>query len=133
MVICLAWVIGVVVVARLAWLVPPGNLHGLFVGMSTMQSSVVLSRFPSRIWSPGIVIGAFGLNTVAFSPWNRTARLPLQSLFTDSSGVVISSYLSICRLIVGSSFNAISSVADAVIILSSATCALVASSGDTSW
>ena len=34
--------------------------------------------------------GVVGLNTVVFSPWNRTARSPLQSLLTDSNGVVIS-------------------------------------------
>ena len=121
-------------VARLAWFSPPGNLHGLFVGRSTMQSSVVLSSLPSRICFPGILSsGAVGLKTVAFSPWNRTARSPLQSLFTDSNGVVISSYLSICRLTLGRLLRAISSVADAVIILSSATCALVALCGDISW
>ena len=74
-----------------------------------------------------------GLNTVALSPWNRTARSPLQSLFTERSGVLISSHLSACLLMVGRCCNASSSVADAVIILSSATCARVASVGDTTW
>ena len=91
----------------------------------------VCVKFAFKDFLPGIA-SCFvdGSNTVAISPWNSTAGLPLQSLLTDSNGVVILSHLSICRLTLGRCSGAISSVADAVMILSSATCALVASSGD---
>ena len=119
---------------RLAWFVPPRSLQGVFVGTSTMQSSVAWSSFPSKTCLPWIgSCGVVGLKTVALSPWNRTARSPLQSLFADRSGVLISSCLSACLPMVGRCCNASSSVADAVMILLSATCALVASAGDTSW
>ena len=72
-----------------------------------------------------------GLNTVAFSLWNKTATSLLHNLLTDSNGVVISLHLSICLLIRGRRSSAMVSVAVAVMILSSATCALVASMGET--
>ena len=74
-----------------------------------------------------------GLNAVALSPWKSAAGSPLQSLFADNSVVLMSSCLSACLLTIGDFGGAISSVAEAVMILSSATCALAASIGETSW
>ena len=71
-----------------------------------------------------------GLNTVALYPWNNAAGSPLQSLFMDNNDVLTSSCLSTQRLMHGMCCSANSSVADAVMILSYATCALVASAHD---
>lgn len=120
----------------LARLILPGSLLvlGLFVGNSTMWSSVTLWSLPSRTYFPWIgSCGVDGLNTVALYPWNNAAGSPLQSLFMDNNDVLTSSCLSTQRLMDGMCCSANSSVADAVIILSYATCALVASARDACW
>ena len=75
------------------------------------------------------IVGWVGLNTVAFWPWNRTARSPAHNLLTDSSGTLIS--LKRCAsFAMGGRPGALSwSVAMDAMMVSFAVCAMIASCG----